>query len=299
MVNDLVLPRLSGVFGFVSAQLTQTAVTYDTAERSAEARLNAAGMGQGGGAGVDQPPAPEPPRQVPVALGFTNGAEVDPKPPADQHLTGWVEEKITGMLGEPAEIVKEITGYDVVAEWTPVLLGDWGAAYRIADAWNEVGHSMRAIGADVEEGLTLLSAHWTAADEGGAADAFARFANDKVGGMTFFGEWTDAISEAVRVPAHYYEGVLTNAIWVVEYYAVRFRAVAKKIKQALKELSPNPLTWIGLLDELWSVVEDYVEFAKTTWAALEKCVGLIVSMGELCLETAETLVAYFEWRSPG
>ena len=221
-------------------------------------------MGQGGGAGVDQPAAPDPPRQVPVALGFTNGAEVDPKPPADQHLTGWVEEKITGMLGEPAEIIKEITGYDVVAEWTPVILGDWGAAYRVADAWNEMGHSMRAIGADVRDGVTRLSAHWTAVDEAGAAAAFARLANDKVGGMTFFGEWTAGIAEAILVPARYYEGVLTNAIWVIEYFGVRFKAVAKKINQAL-----------------------------------EKCVMLIVEMGELCLETVDMVKAYFEWRSPG
>jgi len=296
MTNDLLLPQLSGSFTYISEQLGQTAIAYDAADRSAKSRVVAAGMGQGGGAGVDQPPAEDPPRQVPVALGFTNGAEVDPKPPADTKMTGWVEDKINGMLGEPAEIVKELTGFDIVAEWTPVILGDWGAAYRIADAWNEVGHTLRAIGADVEGGLTLLSAHWTAADEGGAAAAFARFTNDRLGGLAFFGEWTDAVSELIRVPAIYCEGVLTNAIWVIEYYGVRFKGVAKKISKALREVTPNPLTWVGLLEELWGVVEDYIEFIKTTWTALEKCVQLIIDVGQACIETIDAIAAYFEWR---
>lgn len=77
------------------------------------------------------------------------------------------------------------------------------------------------------------------------------------------------MSEAVKVPAKYYEGVITNAFWVIEYYGVRFRAVGKKISKALGELTVNPKTWIDLGEEVWSIVEDYVEFIKTTFEALK------------------------------
>jgi hypothetical protein len=252
------------------------------------------------GAGFDPLPADDaPPRRAPVALGFTNGAEIDPKPPNDPHLTDWVEDKLTDLLGPVAALVKQFTGYDIVAEWTPVILGDWGAGYRIADAWTEVAHSLRAIGADLEGGLTVLSAHWTAADGSGAAATFARFAHDKIGAVPVFAELADAVSEAVKVPAKYYEGVITNAFWVIEYYGVRFRAVAKKISKAFRELTVNPKTWYDLGEEVWSIVEDYIEFIKTTFETLKDCVDLIIQMGKLAIEVIDLVAVTFEWKLGG
>lgn len=294
--NGRIFPALGDTLTYVADQLTQTAIAYDTADRNAKHKLVAAGVGPG----FDPLPTEDaPPRQDPVTLGFTDGAEVNPKPPADQHLTGWVEDKLNDLLGPVAELVKKFTGYDIVAEWMPVILGDWGAGYRIADAWTEVAHSLRAISADLGGGLTLLSAHWTAADGSGAAAAFARFAHDKTGAVTVFAEVADAVSEAVKVPAIYYEGVIKNAFWVIEYYGVRFKAVAKKIVKALKELTVNPKTWIDLGEELWGIVEDYIEFIKTTFDALETCVDLIIQMGKLAIETVELVATAFEWKVGG
>ena len=295
--NGRVLPGLSDLLTYIADQLTATATTYDTAEKNAKHKVVAAGGGienpLGGGV------AEERPRQAPADLGFTTGAEVSPKPPDDPNMTEWVEDKLSDLLGTPAELVKKITGYDIVAEWTPVILGDWGAGYRVADAWTEVAHSLRAISADLEGGLALLSAHWTAADGGGAAAAFARFARDRIGVVPVFAELSDAVSEAVRVPSLYYEGVIKNAFWVVEYYGVRFKAVAKKIQKALKDVTLNPKTWIDLGEELWSIVEDYIEFIKTTFEALKTCVDLIVQMGKLAVETMDLVATALEWKLGG
>jgi hypothetical protein len=265
-VNGRVFPALRDMLTYISDQLTQTAITYYTAEKNAKHKVVAAGVGQGGGTGIENPLGGEEgkrPRQAPVELGFTNGAEVNPKPPDDPHLTDWVEDKLNDLLGPVAELVKKFTGYDIVAEWTPVVLGDWGAGYRIADAWTEVAHSLRAIGADLDGGLALLSAHWTAADGGGAAAAFARFAHGKTGVVTVFAELADAVSEAV------------------------------------KDLTVNPKTWIDLGEELWGIVEDYIEFIKTTFEALKTCVELIVQMGELAIEVIDLIAVTLEWKLGG
>lgn len=291
-VNGRVFPALGDLLTYISDQLTETAVSYDTADKNAKHKVVAAG-------GFDPLPAEEAPPQAPTTLGFTNGAEVDPKPPEDPHMTEWVEDKLNDLLGQPVELIKKFTGYDIVAEWTPVILGDWGAGYRIADAWTEVAHSLRAIDADLEGGLTLLSSHWTAADSGGAAASFARFAHDKYGAVTVFAELADAVSEAVKVPSLYYEGVIKNAFWVIEYYGVRFKAVAKKISKAFKDLTVNPKTWYDLGEELWGIVEDYIEFVKTTFEALKTCVELIIQMGKLAIEVIDLVAVTLEWKLGG
>lgn len=298
-VNGRVLPALDGLLTYVAEQLTQTAMSYDMADRNAKHKVVAAGVWQGGGGGFDPLPTEEETRADPAALGFTGGAAVDPKPPNDPHMTEWVEGKLEDLLGKPVELIKKFTGYDIIAEWTPVILGDWGAGYRIADAWTEVAHSLRAIGADLDGGLNLLTANWTAADGGGAAAGFARFAHDKLGAVPVFAELADAVSEAVRVPAIYYEGVIKNAFWVIEYFGVRFKAVAKKIGKAFKDLTVNPKTWADLGAELWGVVEDYIEFVKTTFEALKTCVQLIVQMGKLAIEVIDLVAVTLEWKLGG
>lgn len=301
-INGRVFPALDALLTYIAEQLTETAMSYDMADRNAKHKVVAAGVWQGGGLGggdFDPFPTDEDTRQDPATLGFTTGAAVNPKVPDDPHMTEWVEEKLEDLLGKPVELIKKFTGYDIIAEWTPVILGDWGAGYRIADAWTEVAHSLRAIGADLDGGLNLLTSHWTAADGGGAAATFARFAHDKTGAVTVFAELADAVSEAVKVPALYYEGVIKNAFWVIEYFGVRFKAVAKKISKAFKDLTVNPKTWIDLGEELWGIIEDYIEFIKTTFEALKTCVQLIIQMGELAIEVIDLVAVTLEWKLGG
>jgi hypothetical protein len=302
-VNGKLFPALNDLMAYVFKQLNATADAYDTADRNARHKVVAAGVwnpdGRDVGGGFNPFPAEEEPRKPAASLGFTDGAEINPKVPDDPHMTEWVEGKLEDLLGKPVELIKKFTGYDIIAEWAPVVLGDWGAAYRVADAWTEVAHSLRAIGADLEGGLNLLTPAWTAGDGSGAAATFGRFAHDKFGAIPVFAELADAVNEAVKVPAIYYEGVIKNAFWVIEYFGVRFKAVAKKISKAFKDLTVNPKTWIDLGEEVWGIVEDYIEFVKTTFEALKTCVQLIIQMGELAIEVIDLVAVTLEWKLGG
>lgn len=274
-----------------SDQLTKTAITYAADDRSAALRFEQEGGDTGGGAGTDQPDTPA------AAPGFTGGASVAPKPPADEVMTGWVEEKLADLLGEVAAVVKFFTGYDVIAEWTPVLLGDWGALNRLAEAWGEVTHSVRAIHEDVTAGLGVLTPHWLAGTEMSAALGFDQHMRNRIfGGLETLAEAADMVRAAHESWSKTYEAIITNAFWLLDYYAVRFKSVVKRIRKAINDLTLDPRTWWDLGEELFSIAEDYLEFIKTTIDAIVICIDQYKEMGQLLAEEIDFFATLTAWQ---
>jgi hypothetical protein len=295
---DKVCPAVHGLLRRTSDQLTQSAITYDTAEQDALVRFQA---GQGGGTGTAPPDTAPPDTQAPPGVqGFTDGADVAPKPPKDERLTGWVEDKLADLLGEVTAVVRFFTGYDIIDEWAPVVLGDWGAIYRLADAYNEVTHSFRAVHQDVKAGMDVLAPHWLGSDGGAAAAGFGKHVGGRIlPGLDLFAETADSARAAHEYIAITYEAIVTNAIWLLDYYAVRFKSVVKRIATAVKELSLDMSTWLNLGEELFSIAEDYIEFVKTTFQAIEVCLDQYRELGEMAFETIDLALTFVEFKAAG
>lgn len=292
-VVDKMCPAFDGMMRLTADRLTQTAITYETAEQDALVRFQA---GQGGGVGTAPPDSPPPP----AGAGFTDGADVAPKPPKDECLTEWVEEKLADLLGEVTAVVRFFTGYDIIDEWAPVVLGDWGAIYRLADAYNEITHSVRAVHQDVQAGMDVLAPHWLGSDGGAAAAGFGRHVGGRLlPGLNLFAEVTDGSRAAHEFIAITYEAIVTNAIWLLDYYAVRFKSVVKRIAQAAKDVTLDPRTWWDLGEELFSIAEDYIEFVKTTFQAVQVCLDQYRELGEFAIETIGTVLAFIEFKAAG
>lgn len=294
---DKFLPTVASAFGWTADQLDATAVTYETAEKTVANRITSAMPGQGGGVSIESPFEFGQPARDPATLGFTDGADVAPKPPPDENLTTETVEKLNELLGEVTGIVKKFTGFDIIGEWAPVILGDSGAVRRLAGAWDEVGHSLRAIEADLKGGLDILAPHWIAGDESGAAKRFANHMNaNMISGLGVYAELTDLVREWHEYLAINYEAIVVNAFWLIEYYGVRFKSVVKKIRKALSEVSLNPKTWIDLGDELLSIVEDYISFFKTTLDAIRKCVEQFCQFVKMAFEGVDASIQFFAWK---
>ncbi|GAB3428943.1 hypothetical protein [Actinophytocola sediminis] len=276
------LPTTERVLRTTSDQLTKTATAYTTADHAAAQRFD----GQQGGTDTTQP-----------APGFTGGASVAPKPPTDEVLTGWVEEKLADLLGEVAGVVKFFTGYDIIAEWTPVLLGDWGALNRLAEAWGEVTHSARAIHEDVTAGLDTLTPHWLGGAEKSAAAYFDQHMRNRVlGGIETLAEAADMMRAAHECWSKSYEAIITNAFWLLDYYAVRFKSVVNRIRKAAKDLTLDPRTWWDLGEELFSIGGDYLEFIKTTIDAIVICIEQYKEMGQLLVDEIDYFITLTTWQ---
>lgn len=292
-IVDKMCPAFHGLLRLTSDNLTKSAITYDTAEQDALVRFQA---GQGGGTDTAPPDTQAPP----AAQGFTAGADVAPKPPKDERLTGWVEDKLADLLGEVTAVVRFFTGYDIIDEWAPVVLGDWGAVYRLADAYNEVTHSVRAIHQDVRAGMDILAPHWLGSGGGAAAAGFGKHVGGRLlPGLNLFAEVTDGARAAHEFIAITYEAIVTNAIWLLDYYAVRFKSVVKRIAKAAKDVTLDPRTWWDLGEELFSIAEDYIEFVKTTFQAVEVCLDQYRELGEFAIETIDTAIALVEFKAAG
>jgi hypothetical protein len=254
---DTVFVGCSGCVGWHGEGLTKVAINYDTAEETARQHLESTGMGQGGGAGV------EPGGGTPA--GFGDVVVPDLGSPDDPHLTAEVEERIQDYLGPVAEVVKEFTGYDIVAEWLPVVLGDWGALRRLGQAWHEVEYGINEVYNNLDGGLNALVGHWRGGDEIGASAEFEKSLRGKVlFGLVAFRDVAAVYAEGFQFFAASYEELVNNALWLLDYYGLRFKAVVKRISKAVKEVTANPVTWVELIDELVGLVMDYVDFVKHT-----------------------------------
>ncbi|ONI88205.1 hypothetical protein ALI144C_07070 [Actinosynnema sp. ALI-1.44] len=276
--------------------LRQTADEYDRIDQSTASSLSAFGnlLGEAESGGA-------PAGGGAVAGPFTQGANVAMAPPKDENLVQGVYERIEALVGEFTDPIKQVTGYDIIAEWTPVLLGDWGALRRHADAWDQVGKAMEAIEADLNLGMGILMPEWQGGEgTGGGAPAFEQHMRDRVIlSCAMYKEIANLNKEGFDFAAISYEAIITNGLWLLEYYGVRFRAVVKKVVKALREVTINPKTWYDLIDELVSIVDDYIDFVKNSIKAFEICVKQLIEMIELGIAEVKTIMTLVEWKMKG
>nr|WP_042190943.1 hypothetical protein [Kibdelosporangium sp. MJ126-NF4]CEL19729.1 hypothetical protein [Kibdelosporangium sp. MJ126-NF4]CTQ96954.1 hypothetical protein [Kibdelosporangium sp. MJ126-NF4] len=277
--------------------LRRTADAYDKIDQSTASKLSAFGNLLGEAESDGAPSA----GGGAVAGPFTQGANVAMAPPKDENLVQGVYERIEALVGDFTDPVKQVTGYDIIAEWTPVILGDWGALRRHADAWDQVGKAMEAIEADLNLGMGILMPEWQGGEgTNGGAPAFEKHMRDRVIlSCTMYKEIAQLNKEGFDYAAISYEAIITNGLWLLEYYGVRFRAVVKKVVKALREVTLNPKTWYDLIDEVISIVNDYIDFIKNTIKALEISIKQLIEMIELAIAEVKTIMTFIEWKAKG
>jgi hypothetical protein len=287
MVLDNVFPDREHGLSATAAGLRRTANQYDSTDRSSEILLN--GIDGQSPLGASKPGGSAGP--------FSAGAQLSLTAPKDENLTEAAFERIEAQVGDVTDVIKKVTGYDVVGEWAPVLLGDWGALYRLAEAWGQVGHGFNVIADDLDTGMATLLQNWQADGPSGAAPAFEKHMRTRIiMGFQVFGQLADMNREGFEFAAISYEAVITNGLWLLEYYGVRFRGVVKKVVKAMREVTLNPKTWYDLIDELVSIVEDYIDFIKNTVTAFEICVKQLIEMIELGVADMKTAVMLLQWK---
>jgi hypothetical protein len=286
---DNVFLGCSNWIGWHAEGLTKVAINYDTAEETARQNLLATGMGQGGGAGVEPASGGGG-----TPAGFGDGVVLDLGPPEDPHLTADVEERIQDYLGPVAEVVQEFTGYDIIAEWLPIVLGDWGALRRQGQTWHEIEYGLNEVYNNLDGGLDALMAHWRGGDEIGASAEFEKSLRGKVlFGMVAFRDVAGVFAEAFQFFAASYEELVNNALWLLDFYGLRFKAVVKRVSQAIKDVTPNPLTWAGLIEELVSLVMDYVDFVKHTIESVGLFFERLSQMVDLAVAEVKAAMSLF------
>lgn len=290
---DNLYPQQGHMLTGTADGLRRAADSYDNIDQSTAGRLIAfAPMGESGaGGGASSEGA--------VAGPFTHGADVSLNAPKDEHLTGDVQERIEAIVGDITDVIKRFTGWDIVAEWTPIILGDWGALRRLADAWGQVAKALGAVEDDLEAGLGILMPQWQGgeSDANGGAPAFEAHMRDRVIlSYTLFRQLADLNREGFESAAINYEALVTNGLWYLEFKSVAFKAVGKKIVKALQEVTLNPKTWYDLIDELVSIVGDYIDFLKNSITAFEICVEQLIQLVELITAEAKAVGTFVEWK---
>ncbi|MEU8606404.1 hypothetical protein AB0C29_00120 [Actinoplanes sp. NPDC048791] len=94
--------------------------------------------------------------------------------PAYQPENQEARQVLSSTVGAVNDLIKALTGYDILAETLPLVVGDWGALKRIGRAYGEMADAYRAVGRDLGEGMDILSSHWDSKADGsaGAPQAF-------------------------------------------------------------------------------------------------------------------------------
>ncbi len=291
---DEVFPERLRDLSDTADRLRRAADAYDKIEQSTAIRLMAfAPMGESGASGPAGGGAPAGP--------FTDGAKISLHAPKDENLTDDVKERIEALVGDVTDVIKRFTGWDIVGEWTPIILGDWGALRRLADAWGQVGRAFGAVEQDLEQGLAVLMPQWQGGgDVAGGASAFETHMRDRmILGCTLYRDLADLNRAGFEFTAVNYEALVTNGLWLLEYYGVRFKSVGKKIIKALREVTINPKTWYDLIDELVSIVGDYIDFFNNSITAFEMNIKQLIEMVELAIAEVKAARTLLEWKMKG
>ncbi|WP_328470692.1 type VII secretion target [Actinoplanes sp. NBC_00393] len=177
---------------------------------------------------------------------------------------GEVTEAIGGGFELAISAIKKFTGYDVMAELGPVLLGDWGALRRIGAAWNEVEEAWRAVAVDVSAGMDVLSDHWDSSplDALGASRAFDHHIRARwMTALDAAAQQADAMEQICEYLADMYEHTVKSIIWMVQ---VALERVMKMIKSLM-------------------MVRNLKQFAEAVWEVGADLIGLIQDGIELAI----------------
>jgi hypothetical protein len=153
---------------------------------------------------------------------------------------------------------------------------------------------------DLKLGLGIVMPEWQGGegDANGGAPAFEAHMRDRIIlGYTLFRDMADLNREGFESAAVNYEAIVTNGLWYLELKGVLFRAVAKKIIEAIQSVTLNPKTWYDLIDELISVVGDYIDFLKNTITAIEINIEQLIQLVELVVAEVKVVMTLTEWKA--
>ncbi|CAM3348001.1 hypothetical protein [Stackebrandtia soli] len=189
------------------------------------------------------------------------------------------------------DLLKEYLGIDLSEVVLPIVLGNWGAFYRLADAWTEVCWGYRKIGEDIDNGMDVLSTHWDSSDCGntGASQRFDYHIRE---------EWVpgfEAIDQACVAIAHVCDqmGLLwdTSVNGLMAYLDIGFKALVKEIKRLLSISSVKDL--FKNLDDIWQLVEGIVEAIESVIRYFETLAEELVHGFQTWVEIFRLLQRYF------
>ena len=227
-------------------------------------------------------------KDVSSSGGFTAGANVDLAPPEDRHLSEDAVNSIHTTWGWLNSLIKTLTGVDLLAKILPVVVGDWGALRRIAEAWDELEHGFKAVGKDLDAGMNVLSEHWDSTEDGkgGASRAFDFHIRERwVPAYDALGQVCDTMQQVCEATAQAYELAVYQLVFRLNFYVGRIRKAIYGIRAAvslgskLNELRKLVMSVVYLVEEviriLWLELKMLKEDFEMLWAGIESLRNLI------------------------
>lgn len=129
-----------------------------------------------------------------TATSFSAGPVLSLPPPGEHSDEEDFKKSVYGLLGHINSLIKYLTGYDLLTELLPIVLGNSGALRRLADAHRSMEHGIRQVKDDTAAGMNILSSHWTSDGAGGASTAFDFHIRER---------WVPALDSATGHTSHY------------------------------------------------------------------------------------------------
>ncbi|GAB2952673.1 hypothetical protein GCM10027280_46230 [Micromonospora polyrhachis] len=258
--------------------LRLTADNYDRADAAAADRLWTTGR-------TWNLPADHREQDVVVVTnGFSAGAAVRLVVPTERRDSESAKESVYGLLGHINDIVKWVTGYDLLAEALPLVLGEWGTLRRIAEAMGELERGAEQVADNLEHGMDLLSAHWTG-DAGSASTAFDYHMRDRlIRGFGALANVFKAYQQTYEWIANAYEYIINSFLLALNFYTARIKkavatlATTDSLGKAAWSLLQLVLTVVDLIKDTGRVIELQT---KMFASSIEMMVANLHSMYEI------------------
>ncbi|GAA2776748.1 hypothetical protein [Saccharopolyspora taberi] len=206
---------------------------------------------------------------------------VTPKAPPDNNEIDPFKEQIEGLIGDWVGTVKDFTGFDIMEQVMPFVLGDPGAIRRVGSAWGETGVALEALAENSRTGLDQVSGHW----EGLAAHLAEQKIREKhIRSVTTQADICVALKDCCDGIARVYENALRAVISILRIRGLGIRKVVKEIKDLARNpaklLSPDVL--IELVETLWSLVTEI-------WDLIQEAIKSISDQCMMVWDMAKTL----------
>jgi hypothetical protein len=259
-------------------ELRYTADVYDKSDEQSAERLWEAARTHWGDIGEYRE------KDVSTAAGFSHGANVDLAAPKDREEVSNAKDAVYSALGMINGWVERLTGIDILAKVLPLVFGDWGALRRIADAWSELEQGFQAVAKDLNSGMDVLSEHWDSSQDGasGASMLFDYHIRERwVPAYEALGQVCSTVQQGVEQMAQFYETVVHQVLFVLNFYAKRIKNALLGIRNALK-FTQYLSQLLLLVTSLIQLVVDAIELVwlqiKTLWEGFQTVFEGIVSL---------------------
>ena len=207
-------------------------------------------------------------READVAGGSAGpayGAIVTLMAPAYQPENQEAKEVLSSTVGAVNDLIKFLTGYDILATMLPLVVGDWGALKRIGRAYGEMAAAYRAVGADLGEGMNVLSSHWdsTSAGTAGASQAFDYHIRGRwLPAFEALAQMCDTVEQMCESMAAMYAQTVKGLLFATTMYV-------QKIQKGLKAIM---------------TVTDWKKFVKGVWDVVSSLYNLVIDTITLAIE---------------